>query len=775
VVGQLEDDLGAATAVLHLQLPSQAEVERSPPGRLEVAVDVCAHPVVAQLVPQPVVRAARAVARHMASHERRQRRIEGLTLQARDGAKEPDGGRLAVHRQELEQSPGLGVERGDAAAEDIGHAVGDAQLSYLPGGGPDTGRQVDGAVLDELAHHLLDEEGHAGGLLEDASHERLWQNLDAEHRREDLLHLRCAQRGKSQVIPSLPARPLLDDGSKRCPRHLVFAIGAHGGQLDGAAGGLGQLDAPRKVHEHIEGRLRGPLEVVDDQEARRAVGHVDEEGGECLEQAQALSLSVVQVRRRGRFAAWARRRVEVDELWAVAHDQLGLPAPLGDGHREARELRERTKGRGARLVTAPVQHGHAGELGMLPNLADEARLANPARTGHQQQRRRELVGAHRATPKRPSLVEGHDSSKLRVTTDEAAREDVALTSLLRLELVALGAPLTDRLDHRIGGAIAVGGHFGAQPLERLAEPGRHEPPVLGGERQRVERMPVEQLPRARGREGQTASDQLIQEDPEAIQVEPMVQLEHSHELGSHVVRSTAQLAGTPCHARQPEVDHLHLAPVGDQHVAGLEVVVDDAATVEVGEGAAERHDQLEHLLEAGALGGLEEVPAKYQLHREERGLGRVGSLTGLEVVDAADVGMAQAAHRPELGLQQAEHLAPERRGGQRLECERAAVAGFVGDPVHDPHAAATQLPLDPIAPAHQGVDRERARSPRRASGVLDPERRGARRHPQRPLQHPIQCGAPRRSVLLPRPSVDDGAFEGDPEPLVMGNCHGAPV
>ena len=112
--------------------------------------------------------------------------------------------------------------------------------------------------------------------------------------------------------------------------------------------------------------------------------------------------------------------------------------------------------------------------------------------------------------------------------------------------------------------------------------------------------------------------------------------------------------------REAPVDHDGLAEVADQHVAGLEIAVDDPLAVRVRDRVArggEARNDREPVLELRRLGDhLVERPARHQLHREERLAGRPAA--GL--VDRHDAGVLQA------------------RGDQRLALEpRDLVAGRI--------------------------------------------------------------------------------------------------
>ena len=91
-------------------------------------------------------------------------------------------------------------------------------------------------------------------------------------------------------------------------------------------------------------------------------------------------------------------------------------------------------------------------------------------------------------------------------------------------------------------------------------------------------------------EGRLAGQHLVEDDTEGVEVAPRVAPLALHLLRRHVVRRPDRLGqARPRHLperrveRDAEVDELHPAVRGDHDVLGLEVAVDDAVVVQVGE------------------------------------------------------------------------------------------------------------------------------------------------------------------------------------------------
>ena len=180
---------------------------------------------------------------------------------------------------------------------------------------------------------------------------------------------------------------------------------------------------------------------------------------------------------------------------------------------------------------------------------------------------------------------------------------------------------------------------------------------------------VEGLHGALAPEGPLAREHLVEHGPEREDVGAGVHRLAAHLLGGHVAhgahhparlgreghrRDVAPLGGDGVHARQPEVEHLHLARAEQEHVLGLEVAVDDALLVRGGEAARDLERDLDRLAgrQRPVLQPLAERLALQQLHRRVD-----GALLAAEVVDGEDVRVREGGDRLRLALE-----APERVG-----------------------------------------------------------------------------------------------------------------
>ena len=180
-----------------------------------------------------------------------------------------------------------------------------------------------------------------------------------------------------------------------------------------------------------------------------------------------------------------------------------------------------------------------------------------------------------------------------------------------------------------------------------------------------DRTPLELPGIQRRRPGQ----QLVEDHSQRIDVGPRVDVHQRRVglLGRHVRGSAddrpgvgqAQV-GEPLFRRlgDPEVDHLGRGPavyLGDHHVAGLEVAVDDPLLVSVLHRLADRDEQLQAGLDRQpfAVAVFGDRLAADQLHHEER----LAGLGGAAVVDAGDVGVVHQGQRLPLGVEPGQHRA----------------------------------------------------------------------------------------------------------------------
>ncbi|CAI9419720.1 hypothetical protein HIDPHFAB_03834 [Nocardioides sp. T2.26MG-1] len=172
-----------------------------------------------------------------------------------------------------------------------------------------------------------------------------------------------------------------------------------------------------------------------------------------------------------------------------------------------------------------------------------------------------------------------------------------------------------------------------------------------------------------------------------------------HPAGGGVLRVGADRAG------QPEVGHLDPAVLGDEHVLGLDVAVDDAGPVGRGQGGQHRLDQRERPRRRHRALLADQVAqgdAVDQLHREEH-----RALVVALVVDRHHVRVRQPGGRPRLAHEAGRELGVVAEARVHDLHRDRAVEADVGGLVDTGHAATRDAGADPVAtleqPAGHGV------------------------------------------------------------------------
>ena len=250
-------------------------------------------------------------------------------------------------------------------------------------------------------------------------------------------------------------------------------------------------------------------------------------------------------------------------------------------------------------------------------------------------------------------------------------------------------------------------HEGRQPRRR---PGAHLPQV-GRRRLQVGDQRAEgRIPLQRER----AREELVEDDPECVEVGPRVDLAAEGLLRREVLQRPDQplrlrrprLAPVPP-ARQAEVRELHLARRGDEDVPGLHVAVDDAEPVEDVEGAEDLRADPQGLAfpERSPRDEAAEGLSLYQLHRQE------DDLAGLADVEDPDepraVGVARHRDLPPEPLERGlgRPVRPQHLEGD-LALQLAVESG-----VDDGRASRPEHPADLEAAPDLGPGREDANAP----------------------------------------------------------------
>ena len=174
---------------------------------------------------------------------------------------------------------------------------------------------------------------------------------------------------------------------------------------------------------------------------------------------------------------------------------------------------------------------------------------------------------------------------------------------------------------------AVGRILGERLLDRRLDPARHVGPVEADRR----RGGVDVLHRHRdevvARERHVAGEQLIDDDPERVDVRGLGDLPSLRLLGRDVVAGSEHRARGGLallrleRAGDPEVGHLRFALAVQQHVLGLDVAVDEALLVGEREPAGDLDRELERALHrqgADTADELLQILAGDELEDDER-------------------------------------------------------------------------------------------------------------------------------------------------------------
>jgi hypothetical protein len=291
-----------------------------------------------------------------------------------------------------------------------------------------------------------------------------------------------------------------------------------------------------------------------------------------------------------------------------------------------------------------------------------------------------------------------------------------------------------------------------QSVEPLTVVGQcvHEPPEAGG----VLRDPET---------GRVAHEQLVDDAGQTEDVGTRVELAHACRLlGTHVARSAESESGSgePGAARRvhgprdAEVGD-HRVPLGEEDVLRLDVAVDDAAPVGVGQRIRDGHGDRQGVLDGHRVPAVEQRAQRAALevghHVVEERIRRA------RVVQRNDVRMGETGRN--LDLRQ-EAPTPERGGQLGLEHLHRDVAAMpeILRQVDGGHAATPDRPVQPVAIGQRGG--QRFGDGGHARGAIHSRGRNCEPRPGRSRKAGKAGSGGRRLLLLLQPlfrdDVDDG-------------------
>ena len=271
----------------------------------------------------------------------------------------------------------MGLQRGEAAADRVAHAVGQRQRAL--GGGAVVQAPLRGEQLDEL----VDEERVAGARLVD--------------RRDELRRDRLGLAGAAQPAGARGgelADLVAAEALQRQPGGRAREAAERGGEL-GARVRLGvavggdrqQRDVGQRARDELERQQRGgigPVQVVEHDDERLALGGGGQQRGERVEEPEARLVGV----QLGGAGGLAERRGELGQqagdpgrAGAERGGQRARSPPRGE---RAADLHPRpVGGRAAAVPAAAPRPRRAARGGVLDELARERGLADARLAGQQ--------------------------------------------------------------------------------------------------------------------------------------------------------------------------------------------------------------------------------------------------------------------------------------------------------------------------------------------------------------------------------------------------------
>ncbi len=650
VVGDVEElVVGGSVARAREQEPPDEEVQLLLAGRRDERVGRLLHAVVQEAVrhvegggrggARVVLREREAVVEAERDDEplaERLPQLPGRLVRAR-GAEDGERGEVelvADARGELEHPARLGREALDLRGHEVDHVVGDLgrrDARHVPR--PHAERAVEGdePAVGERAEELADEERVAERLLEDDAGELAALRPRAPERvRHELRHVVERERREPDLRRPGAVPGELREGERERVRgrDLVVAVGPD--QEQPAALRIGDEEPDQAERRRVD-----PLEVVEEDDERLIHG---EDADEAVEREREAVLRLGGGQRGHRLRGADHQRDlgdEIDEDLAdpsQRREEPRLPARQHVGglredlpHEVAERVRDGLVGRAAAaLVELPRDEEAAPRGHAALHLADERRLADARVADHQ----RELC--HAPVRARERRLELRD---LNLAAVELLRE------LEKLD--AVGEARRQIGDDAVADqAPPAGVEVGDDAVRALVTVLRvlgHQLCHDGGERARDARARLMQRLRDDGdvrvhqldghvlREGQAPGEQLVEHDAERVEVGAVIDaaVHAPRLLGRDVGQRPLQPVRAPRHQRlarehrgDREVDEPRLPrPLVEDDVLRLDVLVNHAAAVDLGERPGEAHGDVEEI-------GQREGPVRLHVLLE-RGVARV--------------------------------------------------------------------------------------------------------------------------------------------------------
>ena len=545
---------------------------------------------------------------------------------------------------------------------------------------------VDGALLDEGLHHLLDEERVPLGLAED----RL---------AELLAHLVLVEEGGDLVAGLVPGEPAEGDARGEAlavPVHQRRGKGMRAVEIGLAVGGEEQhplvAQVPEKIVEQTQGPLVRPLQVVEEHHQPLALGHRGQEPGHVVEQPEPLLVGGKRRRLGERSEARAEFGSEAGELRrGLAGDLQGRV--VRRTHPATERLGEGEIGGGRLvLVAAALQHQRTLHPGVHRDLAGETGLARTGLAGDERQ-----VGAAlpRPVPEAAEFLEGFLAPH-EATAGELLEKQYDVAGRLTGGGIA-GDPFQGT-HHVARLRVATVGFLGQQP-EHHALQLRGEIGAVGAGRQdrRVHVLGDHGEGVVPG-EGATTGEELVEHDSHRVEIGARIHRAAERLLRRHVGGGPGE-EPLPGHARsrrrnrQAEIGDLHPRPLGgveEQQVFRLEVAMDQPVGVGMGEGV----EHLTHEVQ-GPVHVVGHVVAEVRpLDQFHDHVGAVLMLP--RVVHGHDPRVVERRRRPRLGEEAIAALLVDAIGGEHLH-RHVPIEGRVPGTEHHPHAPAADLVAQAIA------------------------------------------------------------------------------